>query len=272
MTEEPKIQPEISAQGTSVSTPSKPAEYPGYKLISDLFSSFASVIVGLAWPATALILAFLLAQNANGVMKTLTEFMKDKKTFEVSVGPKEGLMVKIAAREAESGLTRQIAAQSGTVSTDQQNSAQRAADSAASKLIPLASLRPEGPTKVLWVDDHPQNNIGLQYAFQALGMIVVCIDSNAGIHDAFATARGFDVVITDMFRDGVSKKPDEAEAGLQTLKIIAADHPKVPVIIYSGSYAAKHANDPLSAPVIADTNDPQRVFDLVSNIAARGTR
>src|ERR1700759_4917212 len=53
--------------------------------------------------------------------------------------------------------------------------------------------RPETVTKVLWVDDHPQNNIGLQYAFQTLGIVVVCIDSNEGIQQAFRTSGGFDV-------------------------------------------------------------------------------
>jgi CheY-like chemotaxis protein len=78
-----------------------------------------------------------------------------------------------------------------------------------------ASQPPDLRMKILWVDDHPQNNIGLQYAFQALGMIVVCIDSNSGIGSTFATAGRFDVVITDMYRDAVPERdrPVEPEGG-----------------------------------------------------------
>jgi DNA-binding NarL/FixJ family response regulator len=149
---------------------------------------------------------------------------------------------------------------------------QQAAASAATKLVPQALRRPETLVKVLSVDDHPQNNIGLQYAFQALGMVVICIDSNAGIQEAFATANGFDVVITDMYRGAIKNRPVEPEAGLQTVDIIRKQHPGVPVVIYAASYSATHANEPVSAPVIADTNDTQRVFTIVADIAAKKTK
>jgi DNA-binding NarL/FixJ family response regulator len=119
------------------------------------------------------------------------------------------------------------------------------------------------------VDDHPQNNIGLQYAFQALGMMVVCIDSNAGIADSFSTAGRFDVVITDMYRDAMGSRPAQPEAGLQTVELINADFGNVPVIIYAGNYSAQHATDPVSPPVLANTNNTQKVFDLVLDIASK---
>jgi len=131
----------------------------------------------------------------------------------------------------------------------------------------IAPARRETLVKVLWVDDHPQNNIGLQYAFQALGMVVICIDSNAGIQEAFTTADGFDVVITDMYRDAIKDRP-----GLQTVDIIRKQHPGVPVVIYAGSYTAAHANEPVSSPVIADTNDTRRVFTIVADIAPKKTK
>ena len=121
-------------------------------------------------------------------------------------------------------------------------------------------------TKVLWVDDHPENNAGLSYALQALGMIVVCVGSNDGIADAFAAAGGFDVVITDMYRDAIGSKRAQPEGGLETVQIIKGRSTSVPVIIYAGSYAASHANDQLKAPVIAITNDAQVVLTRVTEI------
>jgi hypothetical protein len=76
-------------------------------------------------------------------------------------------------------------------------------------------------------------------------------------------------MITDVHRDAVGKRPEEPEAGLKTVQFVRSQHPGVPVIIYSGSYAATHKNDPVVAPVIVNTNDPQRVFDTVTDIAAK---
>jgi len=98
-------------------------------------------------------------------------------------------------------------------------------------------------------------------------MVIICIDSNKGITGAFATSGGVDVVITDMYRDATNDRSAEPEAGLQTVRIVHSQHPKAPVIIYAGLYSAAHAKEPVTLPVIADTNDTQRVFTLVAQIA-----
>ncbi|MBV8920302.1 hypothetical protein [Bradyrhizobium sp.] len=154
-------------------------EYNGYKLIADLYSSSVTLLVGLAWPAAFLILIYLLVRNVDvqAIQKFVNEFMRDKQSVEVSAGPKEGFAVKIVSLHVQSGLTQQIAKYFGQVSAEQRSAAQRAANSAAEKLLQQASSPPEARMTILWVDDHPQNNIGLQYAFQALGVIVVCVDT-----------------------------------------------------------------------------------------------
>jgi CheY-like chemotaxis protein len=244
-------------------------EYGGFKLMAGLFASLVTLLVGLAWPVTFLILIYVLARNAGAIQKFINEFMQDKQSVEVSAGLKEGLLVKIVSQQVQSGLTQQLEKDSGRVSIEQQSAVQHAADSAAAKLLQQASQPPDTRMKILWVDDHPQNNIGLQYAFQALGMIVVCADSNAAIFGAFTTAGHFDVVITDMFRDEVGSRPAEPNAGLQTIDIVKVNYPKVPIIIYAGKYSAQHASEPVSPPVLANTNDTQKVFDLVFDIASK---
>jgi CheY-like chemotaxis protein len=252
----------------NVATQTKPDEYGGYRLTSDLCTSLVSLLVGLAWPATVLLLVYHLAIHADAILNSANNFMQNKERVEISIGPKE-VALKIIAAAAGRGLSQQVTAQSGPVQPEQANNLQQAAAAAATQLVPQALRRPDILVKVLWVDDHPQNNIGLQFAFQALGIIVICIDSNAAIQEAFTTAGGFDVVITDMFRDAIRDRPAEPEGGLQTASIIRTEHPDVPVIIYAGSYSAAHASEPVSRPVIADTNDTQRVFTLVTGIAAK---
>jgi hypothetical protein len=79
------------------------------------------------------------------------------------------------------------------------------------------------------------------------------------------------VVITDMYRDAVGGSSNQPEGGLETAKIIQADHPDVPVIIYAGRYSQQHGSEPVRAPVIANTNDTEKVFELVTQIARNKT-
>jgi hypothetical protein len=72
-----------------------------------------------------------------------------------------------------------------------------------------------------------------------------------------------------MYRDAVGDRPVEPEAGWQTVSTIKANYPDIPVIIYAGRYSAQHAGDPVSSPVLANTNNTQKVFDLVFDIAAK---
>jgi len=196
--------------------------------------------------------------------------MKNKTTVEVSAGT-SGVAVKIhaATESVASGLTQQVMSRPASpVRPDEAPSSVRpdeatilkVAGDAATQLIPEALQRPGTLLKVLWVDDRPQNNIGLQYAFQTLGMVVICIDSNDGIAAAFKTANGFDVVITDMGRG------NDRQAGKKTIEIIRNQYSGTPVIVYTARYPA---DQDLVPPVIAITNSPQKVFTEVTGIATR---
>jgi CheY-like chemotaxis protein len=246
----------------------------GYRFASDFVSSLAALVVGLSWPITTLIVAYYLAQHGSAFVGDIQELMKGNKQVEVSADVKSGVRFVIIAQEVQKGITQQVVQsnrnlpQGAETSGVQQAGIQLSAAQAASQLSSTAGDRTI-VTKVLWVDDHPQNNLGLAYAFQALGIIVVCVDSNEGIDDAFSAAGGFDVAITDMYWDPVGDKPGQRDGGLETIKIISERHGSVPVIIYAGGYAASHANDPQQAPVIATTNDPRVVFTQVTEIASR---
>jgi hypothetical protein len=156
--------------------------------------------------------------------------MLGTQSVKVSAGIKE-VSLEIVTLQVQNGPTGQIAADSGQVSSAQQDAVKRVAESAATRLVKQASQAPEVRMKILWIDDHPQNNIGLQYAFQALGMMFICIDSNASMASSFATAGGFDVAITDMYRDAIRDRPAEPEGGWQTVSMIKNEHPGVPAII-----------------------------------------
>jgi CheY-like chemotaxis protein len=252
-----------------VVAPTAAREYSGYRFASDILSALTSLFVGLAWPITALVIVIYLVQHGSAFVGDIQDLMKGNKQVELTADVKSGVRFVVIAQEVQKGLTQQVTAQAGgnapqgaEVTGIQQSAAQAASQFSS----------PTGDrtlvTKVLWVDDHPQNNLGLAYAFQALGIIVVCVDSNEGIDEAFATAGSFDVVITDMYRDAVGDKRAQPQGGLETISIIKRQHDSVPVVIYAASYAS-HASDPLQAPVIAVTNDPRVVFTRVTEIASK---
>lgn len=136
--------------------------------------------------------------------------------------------------------------------------------SAICRLSREAADRERPIARILWVDPHPGNNIGLQYAFGQLGILVVAINDETQTDEAFRTAGDFDGVITHMGEDF---------AGLRTVEAIRANYPLTPVIIYSGSYGRKFEKEHprgerLDAPVVLVTYCTIDVFHKVVDIAA----
>jgi CheY-like chemotaxis protein len=234
---------------------------------ADLFSSLVSLLIGLAWPAAILLLLYLIARRWGTIAPGIDKFLANR-NLKIAAGPTSGIAIEIA-QQVEKGLAQQVAGGPSPEAQQDNSNLHTVATTAASQLVPEAIGQARIFTKILWVDDHPENNLGLQYAFQALGMIVICLDTNNAILDAFRTAGGFDVVITDMYRDPVRGQPAQPEAGLGTASLIRTNFPTVPVIIYAGGWSAEHANDQLQNPVIAITNNTHRVFDLVTSIARK---
>jgi CheY-like chemotaxis protein len=241
--------------------PTVGAEQTRQSLIVELVRSSVSLIVGTAWPVTAAILVVVMISHAGGFLKILNDFMVNKQSLDAEIGT-TGVIFKI--QQVQSGLIQQIRTQ-GPLTTAKLDQIGRDATVAASDLGTRTTSSSRSAAKVLWVDDHPENNIGLQYAFASLGIVVIAIDTNKNIEEAFRTVGNYDVVITDMSRD----LPRDDEAGLKTIDLIRTMHPDVPVIVYAGFYSSKHKTDKLQLPVVAITNDPSEVFTLVTRIAQK---
>ncbi len=246
-------------------TAASPSDYNGYRMVSDVLSNLMSMIVGIAWPVTALIILDYATQHGSDLVDDIQKLMIGNKQLEISADVKGGIHL-VVIKEVEKGLSQQFAQEGSKAPKTDAAEIKDAAAQATSRLpVPIDA---HAKTKILWVDDHPQNNIGLVYAFQVLGIIVVCVDGNDGIDEAFVTAGGFDGVITDMYRDAIGDKRAQPDGGLETVKIIKEQYGSVPVIIYASSYA-DHAKDPLQPPIVAITNDPRVVLNRVTEIASK---
>jgi len=96
--------------------------------------------------------------------------------------------------------------------------------------------------RVLWVDDHPENNAFEVAALRRLGIDVVEVFSTSeAVRATCGAASDFDVIVTDMGREEAGRfVPD---AGLELIRAIRDQHVQQPVIAYT------------SAPTLARTRD-----------------
>jgi hypothetical protein len=235
-----------------------------HSTLAAIIASIVALIVGISWPAT-LILLIIMAYSHFPTWSTITDtartLFRDRTVSEVEASmTKEGF--KLRLQMVASGL----AAQSRTADGKDPVSPSVATQLSAEGVTKVEARKRARAAKILWVDPHPTNNIGLQYAFQALEIIVVSVQDDDGIEPAFRVAENFDVVITNMVRERSGQQ--SFEAGLRTVEIIKTMHPGVPVIIYSGVYGEKHRNEVQPPPILLATNVTQDVFTKVTEIVS----
>lgn len=235
-----------------------------------IVTALAALISAAAWPALVGGVLFFAARNIDRVTVAFNRLLEGRGSTEVSTGTFGVEFVEKAAT-ASSGAVIEAARKSPaglpgpSKVSDLAESARAAAASLAGTMFD-----PGRRLRILWVDDHPEHNVDLQLAFQVLGMIVVCIDSNEVLDQSFESAESFDLVITDMNRDEVvERRAADPEGGLRTVSIVAEISPNTPVIVYAGWWATQHLRDPVKAPVILITNYPPDVFEAAVKLAAR---
>jgi CheY-like chemotaxis protein len=99
---------------------------------------------------------------------------------------------------------------------------------------------------VLWVDDHPENNVYEVQALERKGVSVVQKASTEAGLDAVHRARApFDAVITDMGREEGGRSVHDA--GLKLVERLRADQVAVPVVVYASAGAVGRNRDRLIA-------------------------
>ncbi len=112
-------------------------------------------------------------------------------------------------------------------------------------------------SQILWVDDHPENNVFERRAFEANGLEITTALST---DEAFAhLERGrYATIISDMgrmegFREGYALLDRLREKGDQT-----------PLFFYSGSNAPEHKKETIAHGGQGCTNDAGELFEMVT--------
>ena len=118
-------------------------------------------------------------------------------------------------------------------------------------------------SRVLWVDDRPENNVFERQALEALG---IQIDLSTATEDALEKIRrrSYDLIISDMGR------PPDARAGYTLLDKLREAGNKTPFVIYASSRAPEHVREAREHGAIGCTNMPQELVEMVTaNLTAR---
>ncbi|WP_407112050.1 response regulator [Bradyrhizobium sp. LMG 9283] len=114
--------------------------------------------------------------------------------------------------------------------------------------------------QLLWVDDHPDNNVLEKRAFESAGFeITLALNTQQALN--LIGARDFSAVISDM---GRAEGPRE---GYVLLEQIRSRGIKLPYFVYSSSSLAEHKREALENGAQGATSDPNELFRLVTAAA-----
>lgn len=116
-------------------------------------------------------------------------------------------------------------------------------------------------TRVLWVDDNPDNNLYETIALERLGRLVTKATSTDAA-ERYLRALDFDLIITDLGRGG------DPHAGRDLIRRIRAGGRRLPVIVYTAGAERKRG------ALLADGADAvvDLPYDLVREVNARSAR
>lgn len=168
---------------------------------------------------------------------------------EFSISLRGGLVVKV--RERASAYLEAAAADSS-----KPGSAEEAASVVTETITPKTLRRVEGAT-VLWVDDHPDNNVLERKALEEVGLRFVLSTST---EDAFnkIDRQKFDLIISDMGR-GLDRR-----AGYKLLEALRNRGDQTPFIVYMGQSTPQLQTEARDKGARGLTDRPDELFQLVT--------
>lgn len=203
-----------------------------------------------------------IAERAKEIIATATTFPQDataqasRVVGQLSVEQFEKLIVSAFSLAAASKKDEKGAASFQLV----ESAAKQAAGSVLSGFRAASYVGGESSTdshnKVLWVDDHPENNLYERQAMESMGLEFTLALSTDEALQIFASQR-FAAVISDMGRK------EGLQEGYVLLEAIRRFDSKTPYFIYASSKAPHHQREAASRGAQGTTNIPQELVGMV---------
>lgn len=214
------------------------------------------LVTGLVWPV-------LVGAVIWRLLPTVREVMASR-AFSIKAGGAE-ITVQQASDQLSGrveDLREQISALKAQVGAEPAVAGAEAEGAAASPIVDgVAQLR-----SVLWVDDHPENNVYERQAIERKGVLVHLARSTAeGLEAARAATNPYDVVITDMGREEDGRSV--GDAGLELLRQLRAGGFDVPVVVYASAGAvSRHRDEIMAAGAAGATSSATELLEILGQI------
>lgn len=106
--------------------------------------------------------------------------------------------------------------------------------------------------RILWVDDHPENNAWERELLRSLGVVIVLVENTRSALACLET-ESFDVLISDIRRD------DQSVDGINGATEIRHASPMLPIVFYVQDVTS----DRPPAPASGITNEPNELLHLL---------
>lgn len=204
----------------------------------------------IAWPLLALFVLLKFRSAIRSFFESLSEFSLKGAGLEASAKKKQ---LEAAASLAAAAATDPRGSSSAS------EAAQEAAD-VVSDVLTARAVRRARRSRILWVDDIPENNTAERESFEALGIEVVAATTTEQALDFLRTKR-FDLVISDMGR------PPDERAGYTLLSKMNELKIRVPFLIYAaGGNVPEHRLEALGRGARGSTNRATELFEMALRV------
>jgi CheY-like chemotaxis protein len=225
-----------------------------------LLKAIAELLSVLVWPAVAL---FVLVRFG----PALREFFDSLGELTFKAAGVEATAKRLQA-EAAAALGAAVAKSPAAAGESPAQSAERAREVAevVAERVNTRTVREARGSRVLWVDDRPENSVFERRSLEALG---IRFDISTSTDDALnrLASTSYDAIISDMGR------PPDPRAGYTLLDTLRERGVRTPFVIYAGSNAPEHEEEARRHGAIGSTNRADELFALVlSALGIEGNR
>ncbi len=225
----------------------------------ELLKGWASLIGAISWP---LVIVFVLLYFG----RPLRAFLQNLGEFKLKVGA-SGVEAQLTKQQAEAAayLGAAAAQRGGDGAGGSPAEQAKGIASVVTETVGATTTRQMANSTVLWVDDHPSNNVYERMALEALGIRFVISTSTDDAVEKLRTGR-YDLVISDMGR------PPDSHAGYTLLSRVRDELKlKTPYLIYAGSNDPAHDAEAQKKGASGNTGNPRDLFRRVVGILERGS-
>jgi CheY-like chemotaxis protein len=222
------------------------------------------LIGALAWPVFCLILLGVLFTPIRSFVGTLERF--SLKTAGIQ------LEAEIAKDRVASALTEASRIKQSREGTAGSNGTGSSVERVVHKVVSPGAMRGLAGALILWVDDHPNNNVLERRALEALGVRFTNVTSNETARDVLKYSPSYNAIISDLSRDGDGcsnlTKPEEcgkckAFELLHWMTKAGTAHP--PIIFYTSQDKALVCKSyAIEKGAFGLTGEPAQLLELVS--------